>query len=65
MQIQLGIIEEDIGFFIVKVEDKVEAKQLPFNLVKQKLAKDLKKRIEEDKRLKLLESLKSKAVIIQ
>lgn len=60
-----GIIEENVGFFIVRVEDKVESKQLPFNLVKQKLAKDLKKSIEEDKKSKLLKSLKSKAKIIK
>ena len=60
-----GIIEQDLGYFIVRVEDKAEAKQLPFNSVKQKLAKDLKKRMEEEKKSELLKSLKSRAVIIK
>lgn len=58
------IIEEDVGFFIVRVEDKAEAKQLPFDSVKQKLAIDLKKRMEEDKKSKLLKRLRSTAAVI-
>ncbi|MDD2790953.1 MAG: peptidylprolyl isomerase [Sulfurimonas sp.] len=58
------IIEEDIGFFIVRVEDKTAENQLSFDAVKKKLAVDLKKSMEEDKKSKLLENLKSKAVFV-
>ena len=59
------IIEEDVGFFIVKVEEKVKSNQLSFDTVKKGLAKDLKKKIEEEKKVKLLERLMSAAVIIR
>lgn len=59
------IIEEEIGFFIVKVEKIIKANQLPFDLVKEKLAKDLKKKIEKEKKESLLKKLKSVAVIIK
>jgi len=59
------IIEEDVGFFIVKVEEKIKSNQLSFDAVKKGLAKDLKKKIEEEKKEKLLERLMSAAVIIR
>ena len=60
-----GIIEEDIGFFIVKVEKKIKQNQLPFDLVKDKLKKELKEKIEKNRKITLLEKLKSTAVIVK
>jgi parvulin-like peptidyl-prolyl isomerase len=59
------IIEEDIGFFIVKLDSKYESKQLSFDSVKDKLKKDLKKKFEKEKKEKLLEKLMAKAIIIK
>lgn len=58
------IIEKDIGFFIVKVEDKKISNQLSFETVKKSLEKDLKKKVEEKRKAKLLKELKRVAVII-
>ena len=60
-----GIIEEDIGFFIVKVEDKTEPNQLSFESVKKGLAKDLKIKIEKEKKVALIKKLISTAVIVK
>lgn len=59
------IIEEDVGFFVVRVEEKTEPNQLSFDKVKEGLAKDLKKKREEKKKAKLLDKLMSTAVIIK
>lgn len=59
------IIEEDIGFFIVKVESKTKPNQLSFEAVKDGLVKDLKKKYEEEKKSKILEEMMSTAVIIK
>ncbi len=60
-----GIIEDTIGYFIVKVEDKLEPNQLPFESVKESLRSDLKKRFEEERKAALLEKLMSVAVIVK
>jgi len=60
-----NIIEDTIGYFIVKVEDKLEPNQLPFDRVKESLRKDLKTRFEEERKAALLKKLMSTAVIIK
>ena len=59
-----GIIEKDIGFFIVKVTEKKKQNQLPFKKIKRSLRKDLKKKYEDKKRDDLLLKLRAKAKII-
>lgn len=59
------IIETDLGYYIVKVTNKKDTKQLSFEEVKTSLKKDLKKK-EEDKRIsELYEELRSKAKIVE
>jgi len=60
-----GIIEKDVGFFIVKVTDKKEPKQLSFEKIKTSLLKDLKKKRETRKKEDLLNMLRAKAKIIK
>jgi len=60
-----GIIEKDVGFYIIKVTDKTQAKQLPFKKIKKSLEKDLIKKEENKIKKDLLEKLKSKAKIIK
>jgi len=60
-----GIIEKDVGFFIVKVTDKKEPKQLSFEKIKASLLRDLKKKRETKKRENLLNNLRVKAKIIK
>lgn len=59
------IIELDMGFYIVKVNARSESKQLSFDSVKKRLAIDLKKKLEKEKKEKLLKRLMSTAVIIK
>jgi len=59
------IIDTTIGFFIVKVEKKVEPNQLSFEAVKKSLKKDLKEKIEKERKSDLLKKLKSTAVILK
>lgn len=59
------IIDTTIGFFVVRVEEKVEPNQLSFERVKKSLKKDLKEKIEKERKDKLLEKLKSTAVILK
>jgi peptidyl-prolyl cis-trans isomerase C len=59
------IIEQDIGFFIVKVEDKALSNQLSFEEVKDGLKKDLKTKEEDEKKAKLLERLMLNSVIVK
>ncbi len=59
------IIEKDIGFFIVRVEDKKEPNQLAFDDIKDSLKKELKSKTETKRKEDLLEKLFSKAVIIK
>lgn len=59
------IIEDDIGYFIVKVEDKSEQNQLTFEAVKKSLSKELKIKIEKEKKAALLKKLTSTAVIVK
>ncbi len=59
------IIEESIGFFIVKLESKSEQNQLSFDSVKEGLKKDLKRKFEEEKKEKLLKKLISEARIVK
>ncbi len=59
------IIEDTIGYFIVRVEDKLKPNQLSFETVKKGLRSDLKKRYEEERKKALLDKLKSTAVIVK
>ncbi len=59
------IIEDTIGYFIVRVEDKKEPNQLSLKTVKDGLKKDLKKRLEDERKDTLLEKLMSTAVIVK
>lgn len=60
-----SIIEQDIGYFIVRVEDKLVSNQLPFEKVKDGLAKDLKKKEENRRKSELLERLMQNSVIVK
>jgi len=60
-----GIIEKDIGFFIVKVEEKAPANQLSFDKVKGDLKKELKEKEEEKRKAELLGRLKLNSVIVK
>jgi len=60
-----GIIEDTIGYFIVKVEDKITPNQLSFERVKEGLRRDLKKRYERERKEALLKKLHSTAVIVK
>lgn len=59
------IIEKDIGFFIVKVEEKTPATQLSFEKVKDGLKKELKEKEEDKRKADLLEKLKQNSVIVK
>lgn len=59
------IIEKDIGFFIVKVEEKAPANQLSFETVKDSLRKELKEKEEDRRKAELLERLKKNSVIVK
>lgn len=59
------IIEQDIGFFIVKVEDKTAPNQLSLNAVKDSLKKELKEKEEKKRKAELLERLKLNSVIVK
>jgi peptidyl-prolyl cis-trans isomerase C len=59
------IIEKDIGYFIVKVEEKAPANQLSFEKVKNGLKKELKEKEESKRKADLLEKLKKNSVIVK
>jgi len=59
------IMEATIGFFIVKVEKKIESNQLSFETIKKSLKKDLKETTEKERKTSLLKKLKSAAVIVK
>ena len=59
------IIEDTIGYFIVKVEDKLKSKQFSFDSIKKGLRSDLKKRYEQERKEALLKKLFSTAVIVK
>ncbi|MCW8895583.1 peptidylprolyl isomerase [Sulfurimonas sp.] len=59
------IIEQDIGYFIVKVENKKKQNQLSFEKVKKGLKRDLKNKEEDKRKAALLEKLMATAVIIK
>ncbi|MCF6309320.1 MAG: peptidylprolyl isomerase [Sulfurimonas sp.] len=59
------IIEQDIGYFIVKVEDKKKQNQLSFETVKKGLKKDLKNKEEGKRKAELLKKLMLNSVIIK
>lgn len=59
------IIEKDIGYFIVKVDEKKEPNQLSFEDVKKKLKVELKAKEEEKREKELLEKLQANAKIIK
>ncbi len=59
------IIEDTIGYFIVKVEDKLKPKQFSFDSIKKGLRSDLKKRYEQERKEALLKKLFSTAVIVK
>ncbi len=58
-----AIIEEDIGCYLVKVEDKKPARQLAFDDIKADLEKDLVKKTQDQRRSDLLKRLKDEADI--
>lgn len=60
-----GVIEKDVGCYIVKVEDKKVQNQLSFAEVKESLKRDLKKRVEDERKSALLNKLTATAVIIK
>lgn len=60
-----GIIERDVGYYIIKVEQKSPRNQLSFENVKSKLAKELKGEKEDKRKKKLLERLFSTATIVK
>ncbi|MDT8337669.1 MAG: peptidylprolyl isomerase [Sulfurimonas sp.] len=59
------IIEQDIGYFIVKVEDKLVPNQLSFEKIKDGLAKDLKEKEESRRKSELLKRLMQNSVIVK
>ncbi len=59
------VIEKDVGYYIVKVEDKKVSNQLSFDIVKESLRKELKQRTEDERKSTLLAKLKATAVIIK
>lgn len=59
------IIKQDIGYFIVKVEDKKKQNQLSFETVKKGLKKDLKNKEEGKRKAELLQKLMLNSVIIK
>lgn len=59
------IIEQDIGYFIVKVDDKTAPNQLSFDAVKNGLKKELKEKEENRRKAELLERLKLSSVIVK
>ena len=59
------IIEKDVGYFIVKVDEKKEPNQLSFEDVKKKLKTELKAKEEEKREKELLEKLQANAKIIK
>ncbi len=59
------IIEKDVGYFIVKVDEKKEPNQLSFEDVKERLKVELKAKEEEKREKELLEKLQANAKIIK
>ncbi|MCK4737687.1 MAG: hypothetical protein KAT10_03935, partial [Sulfurimonas sp.] len=59
------IIEQDIGYFIVKAEDKKKQNQLSFEVIKKGLKKDLKNKEEGRRKAELLQKLMLNSVIIK
>ncbi len=59
------IIEKDIGYFIVKVDEKTQKRQLPFDKIREKLKGELKEKEEERRKSNLLERLKKNSVIVK
>lgn len=57
------LIEQDIGYFILKVEEKKEPSLLPFDLVKTGLKKELIEKAEKEKIEKLIKKLTKEAQI--
>jgi parvulin-like peptidyl-prolyl isomerase len=60
-----GIIKQDVGYFIVRVEEKAEPNQLSFEQVKEGLRKELKEKEENKRKADLLEKLKKNSVIVK
>lgn len=60
-----GIIEQDIGYFIVRVEEKAKPNQLSFEKVKNGLKKELKEKEESRRKSELLDRLKKNSVIVK
>lgn len=59
------IIDTDIGYFIVRVEDKISDRQLSFSDVKQNLKKELTEAREKERKSAMLDSLKKQAKIVK
>ncbi len=59
------IIEKDVGYFIIKVDEKKEQNQLAFEDVKERLKTELKSKEEAKREKELLEKLKANAKIVK
>lgn len=59
------IIEKDIGYFIVRVDEKSPPNQLSFEKVKNRLKNELKEKEEEKRKADLLGRLKKNSVIVK
>jgi parvulin-like peptidyl-prolyl isomerase len=59
----MGPVETEAGFYIIKVEDYKQEKQLSFDEVKEKIKKELEKKRIEEKNKEWLSALRAKAKI--
>lgn len=59
----MGPVETEEGFYIIKVEDYKQEKQLSFDEVKEKIKKELEKKRIEEKNKEWLSALRAKAKI--
>ncbi|WP_457627707.1 peptidylprolyl isomerase [Persephonella sp.] len=59
-----GIIETELGFHIVKVEDKRPERIVPFDKIKEKLRKELTEKLQQEKYEKLLEDAKKDVKVV-
>jgi len=57
------IVETQFGYHIIKVYEKSEAKAIPFEEVKDKLANNIKGREVNEKLMNMLKELKDSATI--
>jgi peptidyl-prolyl cis-trans isomerase C len=58
-----GLIENDYGYHIIKLEDKRPSRQIPFSEIKEKLRSELTSSRQKEKRQRLIKRLREKATI--